>query len=376
MIASKVARGFRNSLHRSTKLLSLSPSREKAGPAAGTAGFLSTVGEDNWSDSDYCHINKQDLPIPLDDPFTAASSSLTLAVRTPAPEPSSRFSLTRFKNLSRISVSMRRPKSIRQTGSRLHLPFVVTPLTPAGAYTWPIMPRPLAEEDHRSTFHQEKEIPTRERSSSRESSGPFKSLTRALTRLGHHSSTKAEPTALTENGTIIVRPPVPVRPAPAPPAEEQKLEVVTYQVVDPFLLTASPSPILNENLSMSVRNSFVPPSPSWLSRNVQTAVEESGSEPCAVTSATSTEEITTPASPSPLPIPPRILVSNCSDSPLLSPLEAVDWLEYPKVEDTRQSFISMINAARKEERIDPVYKVSNQSIFNLFDASSLTCSLA
>ncbi|KAJ3910099.1 hypothetical protein F5879DRAFT_997493 [Lentinula edodes] len=364
-ITSKVVRGFRGSLQRSTtKLLSLSSSKDKLGSAAGTANPLSSVVEDGWTDSDYCHISTQDLPIPLDDPVTARSSSLTLAVRTPVPETSSRFSFTRLKNLSRISVSLRRPKSI-QHKERVHLPFFnksetssildefpqppshipVTPMTPAG-YTWPLLPRPLIEEEHLSKSLPVTEIP-RERSSSRESNGPFKSLTRALTRLGRHTSTKAGPTVVAESTTIIVRPPRPTRTPPDPPVEEQK----TYQVVDPLQLTASPSSLLSAELSMSNRNSFIPPSPSWLSRNVQ---PEPRPEPPTVTLASS-EDIATPSSPSPLPIPPRILVSSCSDSPLLSPLEAVDWLEYPEVADIRQSFVSIINA-RREERNDPVYK--------------------
>ncbi|KAF9076066.1 hypothetical protein BDP27DRAFT_880443 [Rhodocollybia butyracea] len=255
-----------------------------------------------------------------------------------------------MKNLSRISVRMR-SKSIRLSAKdRLRFPFsnreethsilddfpmppsyIPTP-SDAGGYKWPPLAEPLIEKEVSPSV----EV-SRER---QDSSGPFKTLTRALTRLGRHSSAKAEP-VVAGSTTIIVRPPRPSRAPPSLPVEEQK----TYLVVDPLALTASPPPLLGADLSVSARNSFVPPSPSWLSRNLPPAVQRR-------ISVEESEVAPTPSSPSPLPIPPRILVSECPDTQLLSPLETTaGWLEYPEVPtDVRQSFISIMNAARNERQ--------------------------
>lgn len=99
---------------------------------------------------------------------------------------------------------------------------------------------------------------------------------------------------------------------PSPSSAAQTLvedPQVTYQLVNPCDLTASPSPNF-DLLSGSTRTSFIPPSPSWLSRNVL--------------------DLERPPSPPPLPIPPRIAstASTSSGSSRLSPLEtAVDWFK-------------------------------------------------
>ncbi|KAF5385500.1 hypothetical protein D9757_005424 [Collybiopsis confluens] len=323
-----------------TKLFS--PSKDKSKSSDGVMDALPGTQE-SWTDSDYCHITAEDLPIALDDPavITPASSSLTLnlAVRTPGTE---RTLLTHLKNISRISVSVKKTPSIRLKAvrDRIRLPFVgrrsgthsildefpkppsyiptpVTPITPA-AYRWPPVAGPPIEWEH---------------DRDREKSRPFKSLTRVFTRRGRRSSFRDLNVPKAEE-TIIVRPPRPTRPAPSPLLEN------SYQVVDPIKLTASPTPLLEPGYPVSARTSFAPPSPSWLSRNVQPG-----------------EEIPeTPSSPPPLPIPPRIMISDCSDdTPLLSPLEATaGWLEYPEETGMRQSFVSMINAPKREG--EPEYK--------------------
>ncbi|KIK70815.1 hypothetical protein GYMLUDRAFT_32876 [Collybiopsis luxurians FD-317 M1] len=349
-----------------TKLFS--SSKHKPDCTTGVVDPLSGA-EDSWTDSDYCHITVEDLPIPLDDPVTAtpASSLLTLAVRTPGPE---RSVFTHLKNMSRISVSLKRPKSIRlkgvkerirlpligrrsETNSILdefpkppsHIPTPVTPITPA-AYRWPSSGAPSIEREQ-SYCTEEAEV-EREK----EKSSPFKSLTRVFTtRRGRSSSTRElEAVPEVENSTVIVRPPRPNRSAPPPPSEERK----TYQVVDPVNLTAFSTPLLESGLSISARNSFIPPSPSWLSRNVQADSQEKELRAAPTTAAIDG----IPDSPPPLPIPPRILISDCSDTPLLSPLSPLEagasWLEYPEVTNMRHSFVSMINAPKSES--DPEYK--------------------
>lgn len=118
---------------------------------------------------------------------------------------------------------------------------------------------------------------------------------------------------------------------------------ITYERVDPLALTASPSPFLGSDLlSSSVRTSFVPPSPSWLSRNVQGFESlnfHAHFGPPEITPVVDPEAHFSP-SPASLPIPPRLLISPyLSESPLpsppLSPLEV--WLTRPDSLKSRRS---------------------------------------
>ncbi|KAK0466422.1 uncharacterized protein EV420DRAFT_829542 [Desarmillaria tabescens] len=119
------------------------------------------------------------------------------------------------------------------------------------------------------------------------------------------------------------------KPLPPIPTEEYNPDttvppVITYCLVDPVELTASPSPRIGLDLcTPSARTSFIPPSPSWLSRNLPT--------PYGVPSHDSTdpEDSAVPASPPPLPIPPRLADTSLqADSPPLSPLEVTSWLTH------------------------------------------------
>lgn len=105
---------------------------------------------------------------------------------------------------------------------------------------------------------------------------------------------------------------------------------VRYEFVDPSELTASPFSFANSLLNASTRTSFIPPSPSWLSRNVQpeepfdflsilpspasqgrtpylfdlerlrpSPVDSEPNSPCV---------LFRPDSPPPLPIPPPIII--------------------------------------------------------------------
>ncbi|OAX44440.1 hypothetical protein K503DRAFT_861483, partial [Rhizopogon vinicolor AM-OR11-026] len=123
--------------------------------------------------------------------------------------------------------------------------------------------------------------------------------------------------------------PLPI-PAPASDAlhpeqvKEQFHPVIKHECVDPLELTASPSPFAASSLlSPSTRTSFIPPSPSWLSRNVQSFDQfdyRSIFPPSRISLLTDSErlgipEISTyitsalfaPDSPRPLHIPPPFL---------------------------------------------------------------------
>lgn len=92
-----------------------------------------------------------------------------------------------------------------------------------------------------------------------------------------------------------------------------------YQCVDPLELTASPPFLGSDLFGSSARTSFIPPSPSWLSRNVQ------GLEPYDLRPFFGHPEISPlldleiffpPPSPPPLPIPPRFSVTPPSPKPI------------------------------------------------------------
>jgi len=101
-----------------------------------------------------------------------------------------------------------------------------------------------------------------------------------------------------------------VSPSPTEPSSLPPL----YECVNPLEFTTSPSPLLgSELLTPSARTSFIPPSPSWLSRNVREP------ESLQVLADHGT------FSPKSLPNPPRILISSDhSETPPLSPLEATE----------------------------------------------------
>jgi hypothetical protein len=109
-----------------------------------------------------------------------------------------------------------------------------------------------------------------------------------------------------------------VEPKDQAPAE-QYIQSNTYERVDPLGLTASPPPLLNGDLlSVSARTSFIPPSPSWLSRNVQglDLLDLSGFP--EVSPVVKLELLFPPSSPLPIPIPPRI--TNTPLAPCTLPL--------------------------------------------------------
>lgn len=145
--------------------------------------------------------------------------------------------------------------------------------------------------------------------------------------------------------------PIPIPPplrrkhsAPAGLGREASL-IAHYQLVNPSELTASPSSLVRSSLINSARSSYLFPSPSWLSRNVNhlDPSEISANFPPSRISALSDSdhlripEVTTfypsvlfaPDSPRPLPIPPPIIpvpppqprqLTSSPSRPLLHPL--------------------------------------------------------
>lgn len=98
-----------------------------------------------------------------------------------------------------------------------------------------------------------------------------------------------------------------------------------YELVNPSQLTASPSPLVDSLLVHSTRSSFVLPSPSWLSRNVQypdttepqnqlkyppsriSALSESAHLRVPESAKFFPSALFAPDSPRPLPIPPPVI---------------------------------------------------------------------
>ncbi|KAF7436603.1 hypothetical protein PC9H_003436 [Pleurotus ostreatus] len=100
--------------------------------------------------------------------------------------------------------------------------------------------------------------------------------------------------------------------------EPEEAPAPCYELVSPLDLTASPSPFLTaESLGgISARTSFIPPSPSWLSRNVGNFGTSDFSPISPEAHQSPLQSLSLP----PLPIPPLITISS-ADSPPLSPLE-------------------------------------------------------
>lgn len=127
----------------------------------------------------------------------------------------------------------------------------------------------------------------------------------------------------TSNGKTVVlpKPPGCVDVTPPSPVVEQASSRIKYERVDPSKLTASPSLLNLDILDSSARTSFVPPSPSWLSRNVP-SFDPSELSDYLRTSGQLGEDSTKPSAP------PQLFISHSRPHSLhLSPLEiAGDWL--------------------------------------------------
>jgi hypothetical protein len=112
------------------------------------------------------------------------------------------------------------------------------------------------------------------------------------------------------SGQVEVTPPSPVEQIPLR---------TKYERVDPSKLTDSPSLLNFELLSSSARTSFVPPSPSWLSRNVQNF--NPSELPDNIRKALHLDNTTKPSA-----LPQLFTSLSTSSSIRLSPLEvAEDW---------------------------------------------------
>lgn len=272
---------------------------------------------DDCSD-DFEFITHEDLPIRLDDPPLPPSGLPSTLSRTELPATPHCASLKRtsvpstflhkFASSTRTSILSEVASRFKKRAKQPRLPI---PLAAQAA------PQSLSRPAERG----------------RDSTHPLnlgdrlKSITKVAFSVNLHPRRKGAHNSLA--GSLATDPtpkfsvevfqvsPSPTEPSSLPPV---------YDCVNPFELTASPSPLLGSDLfTPSARTSFVPPSPSWLSRNVrdreslQLLADHEPETSVAFTSFTS------------LPAPPRILISSHhSESPPLSPLEATeDWLSRP-----------------------------------------------
>ncbi|THV07589.1 hypothetical protein K435DRAFT_848006 [Dendrothele bispora CBS 962.96] len=244
--------------------------------------------KEEWpEESEYYHITQADLPIVLDDPPAPATpspaSSLTLR-----PSIRSRSRMPRFPKLAFLTKKRSILDEFPPPPSHVPTPSSATQST---ASTWPV------------------EWPSLDSESKGSLQNRFKTLTNKI-----FTRTKKESTFSISKDTFEYRKrrssslrALHTQSKALPDAPGDVQDVVSYPVVDPSELTASPLSLL---IPPSTKSSFLPPSPSWLSRNVA-HLEPENTTPV------------TPQSPLPLPIPPRILVTN-TESPPLSPLEATE----------------------------------------------------
>ncbi|KAI5897860.1 purarive Serine/threonine protein kinase [Schizophyllum commune H4-8] len=142
---------------------------------------------------------------------------------------------------------------------------------------------------------------------------------------------------------------------PATSDEPESSHPDDFERVDPASLTASPSfPIIFSISRTSSGASFIPATPSWLSRNVlirrsssQTTVSRDipESRPINPTPPSTPSTPGTPGSP-PLPIPPKLVVTSHEDSPPLSPLD----LTREEFITPRESFLCRSDSHRRSSQ--------------------------
>ncbi|KAF5368589.1 hypothetical protein D9758_002332 [Tetrapyrgos nigripes] len=238
--------------------------------------------KEEWpEESEYYNISQADLPIMLDDPpapTTTRASSLTLrnSIRSKS-KVSLLPKLTFFIKKRSILDEFPQPPS--------HLP-TPTRTTPSPQHAWPVDWPTIESESKGSTLQNR-----------------FKTLTTKIFARGRKDSSLPTPKGSLEyrrrRSSSLRALHSQSKAVPDSPVDEPI--TITYPIVNPAELTASPY----SEMLPSARSSFVPPSPSWLSRNVAYM------EP---------ETPITPQSPLPLPIPPRILIQT-SDTPPVSPFE-------------------------------------------------------
>ncbi|KAG7098988.1 hypothetical protein E1B28_000874 [Marasmius oreades] len=338
------------------------------------------------------------------------SESLTLTLRPDSSEPPynhpqhvrSRLSLGVWKNFSKVSLqspqslSHRFSKALRRNSTKgdthsvlddfpvppSHLPTPVTPLS-AGqpvSYVWPSKKTSANNCNTKALKHDAKQPAVSH--PIKLTANPLKTLAKVFSfNSRHHTQTEVPVTSVVPQDPPTQREVIEIlEPLPEAPDEETPIEVnseaplnptnsISYEFVDPRQLCPEPSPLIgaelfNTTYTTSARSSFIPPSPSWLSRNVpQVVIPDSASQ---ATPLGETAGPITPPSPAPLPIPPRIFISSCSsptNTPPLSPLEVTDcWLKHlDTVAQSRYSRISNISNLSR--------KTSAASIHGLFSST-------
>jgi len=239
--------------------------------------------KEEWpEESEYYHVTQADLPIVLDDPPPQSpTSSMTL-------RPSIQSKKSKMPKLPKFTFLSRKRSILDEFPSPpSHVPTPTSAMQSTGS-SWPIE-WPNFEPETKSSALQNR----------------FKTLTTKIFARGRRESTVTIPNRKRRSSSVRA---LHTQSKALPDAPGANPDTITYPVVDPAELTASPLSLLIP----SAQSSFLPPSPSWLSRNIL-EVETAATTPI------------TPQSPLPLPIPPRILVTG-TESPPLSPLEATEGL--------------------------------------------------
>ncbi|KAL1718503.1 purarive Serine/threonine protein kinase [Schizophyllum commune] len=273
---------------------------------------------------DFQLVDREDPPTPQDPPRRSVQSSRTSFTvnltqveehNPPIEQPRPRSLLARIKTrLSRSYSCRRKPQSVvlEFPAPPTHLP-EQPPRLPA------ILPAKKT-----STHHSARSV-------------------HATPSEAHSEHQSPEPQSVHEAN----RPATSDEPESSPPDD--------FERVDPASLTASPSfPFIFSISRTSSRASFIPASPSWLSRNVlirrsstQTTVSRDvpESRPVNPTPPSTPSTPGTPGSP-PLPIPPKLIVTSHENSPPLSPLD----LTREEFITPRESFLCRSDSYRRSSQ--------------------------
>ncbi|KAF8898946.1 hypothetical protein BD779DRAFT_1464992 [Infundibulicybe gibba] len=300
LLQSRFARSLRGSLRSSTLK-----------PFARSFRDNSITGSD-IPDDDFQHISREELPIQLDEDHTNLHSPPNHFPTQVPPSVSPPRIQTSLPQTQKPQTNRRPSKASRSRLSFTELTFefpqpptyIPTPQALANREsrhrpTDQIEPAPISPQEVTNSEYQEL-IPfvphPRELSSFKGNAFPIsvnrvkaftKTIFRAAFQASSSSSTAfrskksargAENTSNERKLTTQLSPTLQPQPL-EPPAPHQPFKPRIYERVDPIDLTASPAPHLVADLfTCSTRTSFLPPSPSWLSRNVASDLSSHSTE--------------------------------------------------------------------------------------------------
>jgi hypothetical protein len=263
------------------------------------------ISESLALDDDFVQITRTDSPIELDllsessasntsatprlvaddSQFSSPSASIQTPPRGPGPQ-RSRSLFTRLRSSSRSSAF---------DGKRPRIPVLFRSRTDVGINSRIIhqfppppthLPTPPSTRQSSASIHPSRSRPT----SSGTSLGRITSLARnILTSPLSEISGKNSSASQLKRLLVTVSHLESNRPI-SPRIQPTRL---TVELVDPVNLTASP--LLYDSINTSTRTSFIPPSPSWFSRNLHPSLVQD-------------PDLPTPISLAPIPIPPPVIL--------------------------------------------------------------------